>query len=156
MPATRARRVLSALLVAGAIAAFASGCVGDGVACPAIAWANQAEVHLTGSQQAVERVAWVELCDDSSCSRSAEDPRDPGADDRLPLELADEALRSNPDMWTMRLVMSAPGRVTLTAYAADATVLATADADLAWTRVGGTPECGGESVAGPVDLPIPG
>lgn len=154
--APRARRALSALLAAVALAAMASGCAGGGIACPAIAWANEAEVRLTGSPQAVERVAWVELCDDSTCSRSAEDPRDPGADGRLPMELTYEAVRSGPDMWTVRLVMAAPDRVTLTAYAADATVLATADAALSWTRVGGTPECGGMSVADPVELPIPG
>ncbi|WP_043668304.1 hypothetical protein [Clavibacter michiganensis] len=154
--APRARRALSALLAAVALAATASGCAGGVVACPAIAWANEAEVRLTGSPQAVERVAWVELCDDSECSRSAEDPRDPGADGRLPTELPYEAVRSGPDTWTVRLVMSSPDDVTLTAYAADATVLATADADLAWIRVGGSPECGGPSVAGPVDLAILG
>lgn len=150
------RRVLSALLLLGTTTALATGCASSGVACPAIAWANQAEVRLTGSARAVERVAWVELCDDSACSRSAEDPRDPDADDRLPMDLTYEAVRSSLDVWTMQLVMSAPDAVTLTAYAADASVLAVADADLEWTRVGGSAQCGGPGVADPVDLPIPG
>ncbi|MBM7387276.1 hypothetical protein JOE37_000270 [Clavibacter michiganensis] len=157
MPVARAsRRVLSSLLLLGTTAALATGCASSGVACPAIAWANQAEVRLTGSAQAVERVAWVELCDDSACSRSAEDPRDPDADDRLPMDLTYEAVRSSPDVWTMQLVMSAPDAVVLTAYAADASVLATAEADLEWTRVGGSAQCGGPGEADPVDLPIPG
>ncbi|MBP2456507.1 hypothetical protein ABID70_002030 [Clavibacter michiganensis] len=157
MPTARgSRRVLSALLLLGTTAALATGCASSGNACPAIAWANQAEIRLTGSAQAVERVAWVELCDDSACSRSAEDPRDPDADGRLPMDLTYEAVRSSPDVWTMQLVMSAPDAVALTAYAADASVLATADVDLEWTRVGGDAQCGGPGEADPVDLPIPG
>jgi hypothetical protein len=154
--APRPLRALAALLAAGALAATASGCAGDDVACPAMAWSNEAEIRLTGSPDAVAQVAWVELCDGRRCSDSAEDPRDPVTDD-TPAGYRDfEAVPSGADAWVVRFLMSMPEPVTLTAYAADATVLATADADLAWTRVGGSEQCGGPSVADPVDLPIPG
>jgi hypothetical protein len=153
--APRARRALSALLAAGALAVAASGCAGDGVACPAIAWFNEAEIRLTGTPDAVARVAWVELCEELRCSTSPEDTRDPAPDDE-PAGFRDfEAVPSGADAWVVRFLMSAPELVTLRAYAADATVLATADADLSWTRVGGSAQCGGPSVADPVELPIP-
>jgi hypothetical protein len=156
MPAAPRSRRLSALLVAGALAVVAPGCASPGVACPAIAWADEARIRLTGSAEAVARVTWVRLCDDIACSRSAEDPRDPDADGLPPLGLAYESLSTGPDSWTVRLVMATPDRVTLTAFAVDATVLAEADADLAWTRIGGSPECGGPAVSNRVELPIPG
>lgn len=154
--APRARRAVSALLAAGALAATASGCAGGGVACPAVAWGHRAEIRLTGSPEAVARVAWVELCDGTRCSRSAEDPRDTPPDDASSGTGVADAVPSGDDAWVVRFVISTPERVTLTAYTADATVLTEADADLSWTRVGGSAQCGGESVADPVDLPIPG
>jgi hypothetical protein len=156
MPAAPRSRRLSALLVAGALAVVAPGCASPGVACPAIAWADEARIRLTGSAEAVARVTWVRLCDDIACSRSAEDPRDPDADGLPPLGLAYESLSTGPDTWTVRLVMATPDRVTLTAFAVDTTVLAEADADLAWTRIGGSAGCGGPAVSDRVELPIPG
>jgi hypothetical protein len=156
MPAAPRSRRLPALLVAGALAVTASGCASPGTACPAIAWADEARIQLTGSAEAVARVTWVSLCDDRECSRSAEDPRDPEADGLPPMGPTYEAVPTGSDTWTVRLVMSTPERVTLTAFADDATVLADLDADLAWTRVGGSAECGGPAVSDPVELAIPG
>jgi hypothetical protein len=149
------RRALSGLLAVGAVAAAATGCEQE-VACPAIAWGDEARIELSGSPEAVARVTWVRLCDDITCSRSAEDPQDPDADGQLPLSLPYESVASGPGTWTVRLAMSTPDRVTLTAFAADATVLAEAETPLSWTRVGGSKECGGPHVADPVELSIPG
>jgi hypothetical protein len=149
------RRALSAVFVAGACAAVATGCAQQ-TACPAIAWGDEARIRLTGSPEAVARVAWVRLCDESTCSRSAEDPQEPGADGQLPLSLPYESVPTGPGTWTVRLTMSTPDRVTLTAFAAETSVLAEADADVVWALVGEPDECGGPSVSDPVELPIPG
>jgi hypothetical protein len=153
----RASRVvgLVAALVAGTSSVLATGCA-EQVACPAIAWGDEARIRLTGAPEAVARVTWVRLCDDVACSRSAEDPRDPDADGHPPLGLPYESLPTGPGTWTVRLTMSTPDRVTLTAFAADASVLAEADADVVWALVGEPDACGGPSVSDPVELAIPG
>lgn len=150
---TAVRRTFASLLAAGTLAVTAAGCAPGGVVCPAIGWTNEAEVRTTGDAEAVARVAWVRWCDDLACSRSAEEPRDP---DASATALEHVAVADGPGTWTVRLSMSAPEAVTLTAFAADGTALTTADVALEWTRVGGSAQCGGPAVAGPVDLPIPG
>jgi hypothetical protein len=51
-------------------------------------------------------------------------------------------------------MMAAPESVTVTAYASDASVVGETTTAITWTRAGGSDECGGPGVAGPVKLTI--
>jgi hypothetical protein len=162
-------RLAAALLLAGATA----GCA-DSVprACPAIAWSNSLTVTLDG---AVEKVSQVELCADDACSVRVDGPASfpvtsvsPGAvpapATTLPLTAAPATSapayspftvsRTDDRTWTVSLMMQSPKTATVTAYAADGSVLARRDVELGWTRVGGSEACGGPGTAGPVRLVI--
>lgn len=179
-------RTRSGLAVLGGalLAVMLTGCEPfAGQACPAIGWINAVEIRLDGSADDVERVAWVELCDDLGCSTPAAPPAPPDDSPPPPPSLATPALPpstlpsaapaapasphdpeapyygAEPDgagHWRVQVGMSTPDTVTVRAFAADSTVLAEATADLAWERVGGSAACGGPMVTEPLGLAIRG
>lgn len=126
-------------------------------ACPAVAWINTIEVRLDGTPSAIDRVAWVVLCDEAGCSTSdaqqAAQPESPEPDPEPPYY---QARPAGPARWAVTVMMAAPENVTVSAYAIDSTLLGEASTPLSWTRVGGSDECGGPGSAGPVELPIAG
>lgn len=144
-----------------------TGCSPFG-ACPAIGWSNVVEVHLNGN---VSEVASVELCVDGVCSTST--PYDSAPfEPRQMTTLGPEQLpsispapaatyspyfstRVDERTWKFQVQISTPGSVTLRALSTAGTVLAEKDVVLEWRRVGGTEQCGGPGVAGPVSLDIP-
>ena len=64
------------------------------------------------------------------------------------------AARVDDRTWQVSLMMRSPKAVTITAYAADGSVLAQREVEPGWTRVGGSEACGGPETAGPVRLVI--
>lgn len=152
-------RLAVALLLAGATA----GCSGSVPnACPALAWFNTLTVALDGS---AERVSLVEFCAEDVCSVRSDGPV------RVPVTSVSPgsvpppattpppfnpfaASRVDDRTWKLSLLMRSPKTVTVTAYAADGSVLARRNVDLGWTRVGGSEACGGPGTAGPVRLSV--
>lgn len=126
-------------------------------ACPAVGWINTVEVRLDGTPSAIDRVAWVELCDDAGCSTSdapqAAPAASPAPDPEPPYYHASPV---GPARWSVNVMMATPENVTVSAYAIDSSVLGEASVPLAWTRIGGSEECGGPGTAGPVELLIAG
>jgi len=164
------------LAVALLLAVATAGCSGSvPIACPAIAWFNSLTVSLDG---AVEQVSLVEFCAESVCSVRADGPvRVPetsispgavpapattlavtpgpapsGTSPAMPPNSPFTVARVDDRTWQVSLMMRSPGTVTVTAYAADGSVLARRDVELRWTRVGGSEACGGPGTAGPVRL----
>jgi hypothetical protein len=152
-----------------------AGCSVSSTPCPAIGWSNSATVILEGP---VETVASVEFCADGSCSVPApkpttapkttvtpEAPLAPGqADGGAPATPGTPAATSkytpyvgrkvDDRTWQFSAVMTAPKRATVRALSAGGEVLAERDVDLAWTRVGGSEQCGGPATAGPLVLSL--
>ncbi|TIH30825.1 hypothetical protein [Subtercola vilae] len=149
-----ARAVIVAMVGAVAMLALSACASPFGQACTAIGWINSLDVRLDGTADAVAGVAWVELCDDSGCSKTAEQVRamqtaTPGA--ALPLY---QASASGAASWNVSVGMSRPAQVTVTAYAADATVLGATAATPEWARVGGSEQCGGPGAAAPIMVQV--
>jgi hypothetical protein len=134
--------------------------------CPAIGWSSSVTVTLEG---AVGAVNYVEFCAEGVCSSPA--PTAAPAESIAPLLPSPDALpTSSPTPraiyspyvgrkvdergWQFSVGMGAPRRATVRAFAADGTVLGERDVDLEWTRVGGTEQCGGPAVAGPIALRV--
>ncbi|MDF2443367.1 MAG: hypothetical protein JWR01_1570 [Subtercola sp.] len=131
-----------------------TGCAAPlGNACSAVGWLNTVEVQLEGSASALDLVAWVEFCDADSCSRS--DQQNGIAPTPTGEALSEyRASPSGPTGWSVEVGMSQPPDATVTAYAADASVLATTTAVLEWRRVGGSERCGGPGAADAVHLQL--
>lgn len=148
-----------------------SGCTSSGV-CPAIAWFNTVEVNLIGNADAV---ASFELCTDDVCAASTsvllgpEEPlslstRDfqlgsPGPQAASPSttaipQMLFSSTRIDAQTWSISIDMAAPETLTFRALSSSGDVLAERAFELDWQRVGGSEECGGPSVAGPVILDI--
>lgn len=144
-----------------------TGCSPFG-ACPAIGWSNVVEVHLNGN---VSEVASVELCVAGVCSTSTPGPLG-SFEPRQITTLGPEQLpsispapaatyspysstRVDERTWKIQVQMSTPGSATIHALSTAGTVLAEKDVVLEWRRVGGTEQCGGPGVAGPISLDIP-
>jgi hypothetical protein len=116
-------------LVAVLLAATWSG--GSSTACPAVAWGSSLRIELADGWPAADAVR-VEC--PSRCG------------------LASQPVDGGPDAATVPLtgttasvsfLMGAPTSVTASVLGPDGAVLAEADLDLDWVRVGGTAECGG-------------
>lgn len=159
--------ILGTLAVAMAGLLPLTGCTTS--ACTAIGWTNSLTVTVDGNPAAVSE---VRLCDAKDrCSRPAPTPADP-----LPLRSVaptfdpsaaapPPAPESQPyplftvtregDTWNFMMGMNAPPSATISALAADGTVLAEQRFDLAWTRVGGSEQCGGPMSTPPLTLRVP-
>jgi hypothetical protein len=159
--------ILGTLAAAMAGALPLAGCTT--YACTAIGWTNSLTVTVEGNPAAVSE---VRLCDEKDrCSRPAPTPADP-----LPLrsvaptfdpstatpQPAPESesyplftVTREGDTWNFQMGMSAPPRATISALAADGTVLAEQKFDLTWTRVGGSEQCGGPMSTPPIELRVP-
>jgi hypothetical protein len=59
------------------------------------------------------------------------------------------------DTWNFMMGMNAPLSATISALAVNGTVLAEQRFDLAWTRVGGSEQCGGPMSTPPLTLRVP-
>lgn len=159
MPATvRSARRGVWVLFAAVLAVSLAGCSSPFErACPAVGWINTVEVRLDGTQSAIARVAWVELCDDAGCSTSdapqAAPSVSPAPDPAPPYHHASPAGSAR---WSVNVMMATPENVTVSAYAIDSTLLGETSVLLTWTRVGGSEECGGPGAAEPVELRIAG
>ncbi|WP_157127229.1 hypothetical protein [Cnuibacter physcomitrellae] len=165
---------------AGAVAATATaavvlvGCAPLVKACPDIGWINTVTVQLEGDDNALARVAEVQLCDEVGCSApllSTPLPLEPlttvppGVDVDDPSTwpqptsvpggpLYYNAYASGRDSWMVDVGMSAPETAEVRAFDAQGAVLGEVSATLQWVRVGGSAECGGPMQADPVVLPI--
>lgn len=147
------------------------------IACPAIGWSNSATVILQGP---VETVDSVEFCADGTCSVTQPKPTTgpkatvtpetsfvpgqaiPGAPATATQGTPVSTSKYGPyfgrkvddSTWQFSATMSAPKRATVRAMSASGEVLAERDVDLAWTRVGGSEQCGGPATAGPITLSL--
>lgn len=78
----------------------------------------------------------------------------PGPDPSAPPYSPFTAARVDDRTWKVSLMMRSPTTATITAYAADGSVLAQREVELGWTRVDGSEGCGGPATAGPVRFHI--
>lgn len=147
--------LLSAAVTVGVM--LLAGCSSTSVACAASAWNDSVEIRLSGSAAAVDRVTEVRLCEDDVCSRLQGDPPAATADGE-----PDERSRwvaipsSDGTTWTISVSMDDPERVTLTASAADESLLGSTEQELGWTRVHPDSPCDGPHVTDPVELRVEG
>lgn len=118
-----------ALAVASSLGLTACGYYGSPLgACPELGWVNELTVEVSGETADVRH---LELCDSTGCtpptgSRSASVPQNVG-DGR----------------WVVTLGMAVPERMTMRAMGVDGAVLAEAEIEPEWKRVGGSEHCGG-------------
>jgi hypothetical protein len=167
----------SVLLCVPLTVILASGTAGcsEPNACPAIAWSNSATVILQGP---VETVGSVEFCADGTCSVPPPMPTtapkatitpeasfvpgqaSPGAPATRGTPVSTSKYgpyfgrKVDDSTWQFNTTMSAPKKATVRAISASGEVLAERDVDLAWTRVGGSEQCGGPATAGPITLSL--
>jgi hypothetical protein len=66
------------------------------------------------------------------------------------------AERVDADTWRFTVNLNSPDHVTAKALTATGAVLMEKEADLEWKRVGGSAQCGGPSVAPPIEIVVPG
>ncbi|MDQ0734527.1 hypothetical protein [Arthrobacter agilis] len=98
---TAGTRPRYAVLGGAVLAVMLTGCEPfAGQACPAIGWVNAVEIRLDGSADDVERVAWVELCDDLGCSTPAAPPAPPDDSPPPPPSLPASSARPAPALLT--------------------------------------------------------
>jgi len=125
--------------------------------CPAIGWINTVEINLVGP---VGDVDLVRLCIDTICTAGAEFPStDTSTFSPSPEQTVIEggySTQVDDTTWSIAVDMSTPDDVTVQALSTGGVVLAETRTSLEWTRVGGSAECGGRGVTGPVELVIPG
>ncbi|PRY69101.1 hypothetical protein B0I08_103307 [Glaciihabitans tibetensis] len=167
---TASRRALRGTLALGAALAL-GGCAYltgvDPIACPAIGWTNKVSVEIVGPADGIDD---VRLCVDEVCTAGPTLPSDSppvvvntfAPSDSATFTPSPEqsviaygfASRIDDDTWSIAVDMSSPDDVTVQALSADGVVVAETVAELEWTRVGGSAECGGPGAAGPVELVI--
>jgi hypothetical protein len=111
------------------IALGATGCAASDVACPAIAYFATLEVRIAGAAASVDDVV---LCLDDVCT-----PSEAASDAGI---FAPQPERGDGS-WTF--TGEFPEGTTVRAMDAAGEVLADQEVDAAWTRTGGTAECGG-------------
>jgi hypothetical protein len=155
MPRTpRPTRALGAL-AAGLLAAVAlSGCSAVAYGCSEVGYQNVLDARVVGPAEVVAQVALVRLCDGDGCSGTLEQSGASAAPDAPLPEYVSTA--SGPGRWTIAIGMTTPATATLTAFAADGTVLGEATPDLTWAPVVPDDRCDGPKDAGTVDLPVAG
>jgi hypothetical protein len=153
-----------------ALTPFLAGCSsfeGFGNVCPAIAWFDTVDVELTGLG---EKVTDLEVCVDGVCSVLG-----PGSSNWAPVELSESptlddfnaptptqshtisrysASQIDDDTWEISFEMGSPDHATVRALSATGAVLGERDAELEWTRVGGSGRCGRPTEAQPITLDI--
>lgn len=153
-----------------------AGCSVPATPCPAIGWSNSATVILQGP---VETVGSVEFCAEGTCSAPAPKPTaapkttvtpeapltpgqgepgapaTPGTPESTSKHSQYIGRKVDDRTWQFSAVMTAPKRATVRALSAGGELLAERDVDLAWTRVGGSAQCGGPATAGPLVLSLP-
>ncbi|MBT2522036.1 hypothetical protein [Arthrobacter sp. ISL-28] len=168
------KRVLLSVPLIVMLASGTAGCSHPN-ACPAIGWSNSATVILQGP---VETVGSVEFCADGTCSVPAPKPTtapkatvkpeasfvpgqaSPGAPAARGTPVSTSKYgpylgrKVDDSTWQFNTTMSAPKKATVRAMSASGEVLAERDVDLAWTRVGGSEQCGGPATAGPITLSL--
>jgi hypothetical protein len=135
--------------VAAALTLLAAltGCdTGPVHACPAIGWTNQLVVELAPDWRPVEG-GTVHLECPSACGVALSSAGAVGPVDEVSAPLSGSAA-------SLLLDMTAPDSVVVTVLGADGAALAELDADLDWTRVGGSAECGGP-VRATLTVPAP-
>jgi hypothetical protein len=140
---------------------------GCSTACPAIGWVNSITVELAGDPSGVDT---VQLCADGACSELRPEPGTaaprtvvttpldgtaPVAPYVQPTMAPFYAERIDADTWLFTVSMSTPDHVTAKALSSTGEVIAEKEADLAWTRVGGSAQCGGPAEPSPVLLSVP-
>ena len=155
--------ILGTLAAAMAGALPLAGCMT--YSCSAIGYSNTVTVALEGN---VAGVGEVRLCDEYTCSRLApelgapapsrtiEPTFSPDTEPPTPVTSAPYfATKTDNAVWEVNVAMHTPRNATVSALTADGTVLASQNVDLAWTRVGGSEQCGGPMSASPIQLRVP-
>ncbi|MGY1653708.1 hypothetical protein [Geodermatophilus sp. SYSU D01119] len=131
----RAPLLLAAVLLAGCAGAPGGPGGPGGVVCPAIGWTNGLRVELTGDwgepAPAAVRVACA-----GGCGQVVREDADP-----VPRAGGTVALTGTTA--GVPVDMTTPDSAAVAVLAADGTVLAQAERDLDWVRVGGSAACGG-------------
>lgn len=146
-------------LSAAALTLVLSGCAG--YACPAVGYIPTLIVEVHGAS---DKVAAVQLCNDSGCTPSfpagtlvsmpTAIPALPmtGSISNGPNQAPSVGVEHSGPSWRFSDFIG-PQNFTVKLLAADGSVLASTDASPHWLRVGGTEQCGGPQEA-TVDITI--
>ncbi|PPF68046.1 hypothetical protein C5E16_07760 [Clavibacter michiganensis] len=142
-------------LAVGLLAAGLAACSSPApLGCSDVGYSNTLDVQVVGPEETVAQVALVRLCDADGCSGTLElSGPSPDPDAALPEY---SATASGPGRWTIARGMTTPAQGTLTALAADGTVLGEATPDLSWTLADPDDRCDTVRTAGTVELPLAG
>lgn len=116
------------IAIAMLVAVCATGCSGE-ISCPAIMYYATLEVRVAGDVASVDGIV---LCLDDACTTEGEASE---------VGILTAPPERSDDTWTF--TGEFPEGMTVRALDAAGAVLADREVDVAWTRTGGTEECGG-------------